>query len=108
MKKARLTESQRHEIVKKKANGTSVTSLAKEYGVSEPTIYLIISKAKDETPQPSAIAVVEQEIRKSQDRIAELEKTAGEIERLKEEIRIKQAFLDSLRTLQSKKGNDKT
>jgi transposase-like protein len=107
-KRVRLSESERLEIVKKKNEGVAVTDLATEFDVSEPTIYTILKTAKDRPTQLSGIAVVEQEIRESQDRIAVLEKTVGEIERLKEEVKIKKAFLDSLRALQTTKGNDKS
>ncbi len=102
MKKKRLTQQQRNQITAKLSSGATVSELASEFKVSQPTIYSIKKKGGSGRAV-SAVFVLDSEIVAAESRIAELLKATAEIEDLREVIKIKKAALESLRKLESHK-----
>jgi hypothetical protein len=90
----RLTPAQRKEIKAKLAAGVKISQINKQTGISIPTIYNI----KKEGESTSTVAdLLQQTIAKAEQEVAEIEKKIRDVERLREELKVKKAFLDSLR-----------
>ena len=96
--KAKLTDKDKAEILKRLAAGEKAADLAKEYSVSVPTIYNVRKKPPE--PAVTAVAVLEQEIARDERRVSELKKIVVEIEELREQIKVKKAALESLKKLE--------
>jgi transposase-like protein len=101
VKKKRLTQQQRNQITAKLSSGATVSELASEFKVSQPTIYSI--KKGGSGRAVSAVFALDSEIFAAESRITELQKAIAEIDSLREVIKIKKAALESLRKLESHK-----
>ena len=94
---AKLTDLKRSEIASKLAAGASVAQLSEQYKVSVPTIYNIRKNVKTGT---TASDLVRQAIAKTDQEIAAIEKQIAEVESLRERLKAKKAYLDTLKKLE--------
>ena len=98
----RIAPAKRNEIKAKLAAGVSVAQLNKQTGISIPTIYLIKKESESGT---TVSDLLQQTIAKAELEVAALEKQIKDVDRLREELKTKKAFLESLKKLETGKSS---
>jgi hypothetical protein len=98
----RLTPAQRKEIKAKLAAGVKISQINKQTGISIPTIYLIKKEGESGT---TVSDLLQQTIAKAELEVAALEKQIKDVERLREELKTKKAFLESLKKVEAGKSS---
>jgi len=96
----RLTPEDRDAIRAKYDADVPVKEIAKQYSVTAVTIYSVLSKPR--AVESTAASMLEREIAQAESRIVELQKTLAEVDRLKQEIKVKKSVLEALKALPSK------
>jgi uncharacterized coiled-coil protein SlyX len=101
--KPRITDQQRRRIIEMIDQGVAVETIALQTKVSEPSIYKIKrTLPKADATQIDAITVLEKQVAAAEARITELERTIVEIEMLRDEVKTKNAVIQSLKDLVSR------
>jgi hypothetical protein len=100
---SKLTDQDRRDIKSKLASGVSVSEVAKQYKdkVSIPTLY----NMKKSLKPASATDLVRQAISQAEHEIGQIEKQIKDAERLREELKAKKAFLESLKKIEAGKSS---